>query len=198
MGGCSTKPLEKTDGSTPVCIRRFLPRVCFRSEYLDVFPRPRVRRFRYFIFSAGKLPLIQRKRFMLTPSTTDSRRLSFSLVGELLDSEKKTYIVSSVVSCPRLSRKFWCRSTNRYCCCELSLVVTTSLPLWPRTFLPLPRLDHWFVSTDVTPRYAHLARHVLLTNRATVSLLLHQSWRNSAQLVSFQDLWRRGRLGIFD
>ncbi|CAM9126243.1 unnamed protein product, partial [Ectocarpus sp. 4 AP-2014] len=42
---------------------------------------------------------------------------------------------------------------------------------------------------DVAPRIAHLAHHGLPTNRAMVSLL-HQTWRNSAQLVSFQDLWR--------
>ncbi|CAN0240595.1 unnamed protein product [Ectocarpus sp. 12 AP-2014] len=51
---------------------------------------------------------------------------------------------------------------------------------------------------DVVPRIAHLGHHALPTNRAMVALLLHQSWRNSAQLVSFQDLWRRGRLGLFN
>ncbi|CAM9620491.1 unnamed protein product [Ectocarpus sp. 6 AP-2014] len=59
----------------------------------------------------------------------------------------------------------------------------------PAPFAPTPgppRASSKFLPSllDVTPRYAHLARHVLPTNRATVSLLLHQSWRNSAQLVS--------------
>ncbi|CBJ30575.1 imm upregulated 8 [Ectocarpus siliculosus] len=60
----------------------------------------------------------------------------------------------------------------------------------PAPFAPTPgppRASSKFLPSllDVTPRYyAHLARQVLPTNRATVSLLLRQSWRNSAQLVS--------------
>ncbi|CAM9715355.1 unnamed protein product [Ectocarpus sp. 12 AP-2014] len=56
-----------------------------------------------------------------------------------------------------------------------NLVVTTSLPLWPRTFPPLPCLDLWLVSPHVVPRIAHLGHHALPTNRAMVALLLHQS-----------------------
>ncbi|CAM9843168.1 unnamed protein product [Ectocarpus sp. 12 AP-2014] len=63
-----------------------------------------------------------------------------------------------------------------------------------------PRASSKFLPSllDVAPRIAYLGHHALPTNRAMVALLLHQSWRNSAQLVSFQDLWRRGRLGLFN